>query len=323
MSETPVEPLDFESEVHELELRIAAIHQDSRGASAAELLGKSRELVKERDSKLKQLYGKLDAWQTCRVARHPQRPQAADYLREGLRDFVSLHGDRMYGDDPAVIGGLARLDGRDIIAIAQHKGSSTEERIAHNFGMPMPEGYRKALRLARLAAKFGLPVVTFIDTPGAYPGIEAEERGQAQAIGSCLLEMAVLETPIVAIVIGEGGSGGALALGVADEVMMLEHSIYSVISPEGCASILWRSAERAADAASALNLTARQLHKLGLIDTVLAEPVGGAHRDRDGTIATVTKAAAAALAKLAKIDLQAIVKRRAERARAYGKFNGG
>ena len=322
MSGTPVEPLDFESEVHEIELRIAAVHQDSRGSSAAELLGKSRELEKERDRKLKQLYGKLNAWQVCRVARHPQRPQACDYLNTGLSDFVSLHGDRMYGDDPAVIGGLARLAGCDIMAIAQHKGSSTEERIAHNFGMPMPEGYRKAVRLARLAAKFGLPVVTFIDTPGAYPGIEAEERGQAQAIGNCLLEMAALETPIVAIVIGEGGSGGALALGVADEVMMLEHSIYSVISPEGCASILWRSAERAADAASALRLTARQLHKFGLIDTVLPEPIGGAHRDRAGAVETVCKAAAAALARLAKIDLQAIVKRRAERARAYGRFDG-
>ncbi|MCY4325067.1 MAG: acetyl-CoA carboxylase carboxyltransferase subunit alpha [Betaproteobacteria bacterium] len=323
MSETPVAPLDFEAEVHEIELRIAAIHQDSRDSSPAELLGKSRELIKERDRKLKQLYAKLDAWQTCKVARHPQRPQAADYLHEGLDDFIGMHGDRMYGDDPAVIGGLAQLQGRSIMAIAQHKGSSTEDRIAHNFGMPMPEGYRKALRLAKLAAKFRLPVVTFIDTPGAYPGIEAEERGQAQAIGNCLLEMAVLETPIIAIVIGEGGSGGALALGVADEVMMLEHSIYSVISPEGCASILWRSAERAADAAAALNLTAGKLKKLDLIDTIIAEPIGGAHRDRTGTIGAVCKAAAATLDRLAGIDLQAIVQRRAARARNYGKFDGG
>ena len=322
MSAKPVEPLDFEGEVHDIELRIAAIHRDSRGDSAAELLGKSRALEKERDRMLRQLYGKLDAWQTCKVARHPRRPQARDYLQQGLSDFVALHGDRMYGDDPAVIGGLARLAGRDIVVIAQHKGSSTEDRIAHNFGMPMPEGYRKALRLARLAAKFGLPVVTFIDTPGAYPGIEAEERGQAQAIGSCLLEMAVLETPIVAIVIGEGGSGGALALGVADEVMMLEHSIYSVISPEGCASILWRSAEHAAAAAAALNLTARRLLKLGLIDTIVSEPVGGAHRDPGMAIEAVCKAAAAALERLAEIDLQAIVQRRSVRARDYGKFDG-
>ena len=323
MSQGPVEPLDFEGEIHEIEQRIAAIHQDSRGASAADLLEKSRQLEKERNKKLKQLYGKLDAWQTCKVARHPQRPQAYDYLQSGLIDFTSLHGDRMYGDDPAVIGGLAKLEGRDIMAIAQHKGSSTEDRIAHNFGMPMPEGYRKALRLAKLAAKFGLPVVTFIDTPGAYPGIEAEERGQAQAIGNCLLEMASLQTPIIAVVIGEGGSGGALALGVADEVMMLEHSIYSVISPEGCASILWRSAEHAADAAGALNLTSRKLHKLDLIDTIIPEPVGGAHRDRTGTIETVCKAVSSALERLEGIDLQAIVQRRSFRARSYGKFDGG
>ncbi len=322
MDPTPVAPLDFEDEVHEIELRLAAVLQDTREGSATGLLDKAKQLAADRDKLLKQLYGKLDAWQTCQVARHPERPQASDYIERVLSDFVELHGDRMWGDDPAIIGGLAQLGGRSVMALGQQKGRGTEGRIAHNFGMPKPEGYRKALRLMRLAAKFRLPIVTFIDTPGAYPGIDAEERGQSQAIGSCLFEMATLETPIVSVVVGEGGSGGALALGVADEVMMLQHAVYSVISPEGCASILWRSGEHAEQAAGALRLTARDLHKLGVIDTIVAEPPGGAHRDYEAATANVRAALEEVLDRLSASDLRRIVSGRARRARAFGSYGG-
>ncbi len=322
MDPTPVAPLDFEDEVHEIVVRLAAVLQDTREGSATGLLDMAKQLAADRDKLLKQLYGKLDAWQTCQVARHPERPQPADYIERVLSDFVELHGDRMWGDDPAIIGGLAQLGGRSVMVLGHQKGRDTADRIAHNFGMPKPEGYRKALRLMRLAAKFRLPIVTFIDTSGAYPGIDAEERGQSQAIGSCLFAMATLETPIVSVVVGEGGSGGALALGVADEVMMLQHAVYSVISPEGCASILWRSGEHAEQAAVALRLTARDLLKLGVIDTIVAEPPGGAHRDYEAATANVRVALSEVLDRLSASDLRRIVSGRARRARSYGSYGG-
>src|SRR5919197_1640941 len=267
--------LDFEQPLLELEIRIAALQATDDPAQADEIARLQERLDRQRQ----RTYASLTPWQRTQLARHPKRPHTRDWCKLLLDDFTELHGDRLFRDDPAIVGGLARFEGRSVVVMGHQKGRDTREKIARNFGMPHPEGYRKALRLMQLAEKFGKPVITFIDTPGAYPGIGAEERGQAEAIARNLREMAGLRTPIVAVVTGEGGSGGALALGVADRVFMLEHAIYSVISPEGCAAILWEGARRARDAAEVLRITAPDLLKLGVIDAVIAEPPGGAHRN--------------------------------------------
>jgi acetyl-CoA carboxylase carboxyl transferase subunit alpha len=256
----------------------------------------------------------------AQLARHPLRPYTLDYLAVLSPDFQELHGDRMFADDPAMVGGLGRLDGRPVVFIGQQKGRDTKERVRRNYGMPKPEGYRKALRLLKMAEKFRLPVVTFIDTPGAYPGIGAEERGQSEAIARNLFEMARLRTPIVSVVIGEGGSGGALAIGVGDRVIMLEYSVYSVISPEGCASILWKSADKAETAAEAMGITAPRLRELGLIDEVIREPLGGAHRDAPGMAEGVRAALIGHLRDLEAVDINELLRRRAARLRSYGSF---
>ncbi|MDG4867670.1 acetyl-CoA carboxylase carboxyltransferase subunit alpha [Guyparkeria sp. 1SP6A2] len=311
--------LDFEQPIAELEAKIRELQlmDDDQGLDIDEeikrLRNKSTELTRS-------IFSNLGAWQVNQLARHPQRPYLADYLERVFTDFQELHGDRAFGDDPAIMGGMARLDGLPVMVIGQQKGRDTKEKIRRNFGMPRPEGYRKAKRLMELAEKFGLPVLTFIDTPGAYPGIDAEARGQSEAIARNLYVMAELETPIVVTVVGEGGSGGALAIGVGDHVMMLQYGTYSVISPEGCASILYKSAEKAPDAAEALGITAERLHELGLVDEVIPEPCGGAHRDIDAMAETLK--ARLKKAVLAQIDrpTEALLERRYERLMSYGKY---
>ncbi len=270
--------LEFEQPIAELDAKIEELRyvQNESAVDISEEIGrldeKSQQLTKE-------IYSRLTPWQVTQIARHPQRPYTLDYVNELFTDFEELHGDRAFADDLSIVGGLARFNGQACMVIGHQKGRDTKERAARNFGMSRPEGYRKALRLMRVAQKFKLPVFTFVDTPGAYPGIGAEERGQSEAIGRNIFEMAQLEVPIIVTIIGEGGSGGALALSVGDQVLMLQYSVYSVISPEGCASILWKTAERAAEAAEALGITAHRLKALGLIDKIVSEPVGGAHRD--------------------------------------------
>jgi acetyl-CoA carboxylase carboxyl transferase subunit alpha len=321
---TPATPLkqtflDFEQPIAELQTKIDElrfVHEDSAVDIAdeiARLSRKSQQLTKE-------IYAKLTSWQIAQVARHPQRPYTLDYIAGIFTEFRELHGDRSYADDAAIVGGLARFNGRPCVVIGHQKGRDTKEKIHRNFGMPRPEGYRKALRLMKLAEKFGLPLFTFVDTPGAYPGIGAEERGQSEAIGRNLFEMAGLRTPIVVTVIGEGGSGGALAIAVGDVTLMLQYSTYSVISPEGCASILWKSAEQAPEAAEILGITAPRLKQLGLIDKVIPEPIGGAHRDHAAMIASLKKALADALKPLAELPLDELVERREDRIVSYGKF---
>jgi acetyl-CoA carboxylase carboxyl transferase subunit alpha len=268
--------LEFEKPILELENRIATLRAAEDGTAAREEIAKLEERLRRTQHRV---YGGLTAWQRAQIARHPKRPHALDFFRLLLDDFVELHGDRVYGDDMAIVGGLAVFEGAPVVVLGHQKGRDTRENIARNFGMPHPEGYRKALRLMQLAAKFAKPIVTFIDTPGAFPGLGAEERGQAEAIARNLREMAGLRTPVIAVVTGEGGSGGALAIGVANRVLMLEHAIYSVISPEGCAAILWGDAAKAPEAASLMRVTAPDLAKLGVIDAVVPEPVGGAHRN--------------------------------------------
>ncbi|MBM4116751.1 acetyl-CoA carboxylase carboxyltransferase subunit alpha [bacterium] len=273
--------LDFEKPLAELESQI----EDMRAFAGGQGVEMDEELerLEAKAAKLReQIYGNLTRWQQVQLARHPARPYTLDYLSRIFTDFVELHGDRLYRDDPAIVGGMAELQGLPVMVIGHQKGRETKESIRRNFGMPNPEGYRKALRLMELAARYGRPVLTFVDTPGAYPGIGAEERGQAEAIARSLREMALLPTPIVAVITGEGGSGGALALAVGDRVLMLEHAVYAVISPEGCASILWKDAGARQEAAEALRLTSRDLAELGVIDRIVAEPQGGAHRDPDG-----------------------------------------
>src|SRR6478736_469380 len=281
--------LEFEQPIAELENRIEELRfvQDD---SATDITDEIQRLTKRSQTLTKDIYGKLSPWQVSQVARHPQRPYTLDYLQALFTHFEELHGDRAFGEDPSIVGGLARFEGRACMVIGHQKGRDTKEKILRNFGMPKPEGYRKALRLMHLAEKFQLPVFTFIDTPGAYPGIDAEERGQSEAIGRNLVEMARLRTPIIATVIGEGGSGGALAIAIADITLMLQYATYSVISPEGCASILWKSAEHASAAAETLGITAGRLKQLGLVDKVVNEPVGGAHRDHAAMMVTLKKA---------------------------------
>ncbi|MFN7571216.1 MAG: acetyl-CoA carboxylase carboxyltransferase subunit alpha [Betaproteobacteria bacterium] len=311
--------LDFEQPIAELENKIEELRfvQDDSAVDISEEIDRLR---KKADAQLKDIYAKLTPWQVSQLARHPQRPYTLDYVRDIFTDFHELHGDRAFADDLSIVGGLARFNGQPVMAIGQQKGRDTKERTARNFGMPKPEGYRKALRLMKLAEKFGLPVFTFVDTPGAYPGIDAEERGQSEAIGRNLFEMATLKVPIVATIIGEGGSGGALAIAVADQVLMLQYATYSVISPEGCASILWKSAERAPEAAEALGLTAHRLKALGLIDKIVGEPLGGAHRDPKQMAALLKRALGDSLRQFAGIKTRELLAARQARLLAYGKF---
>jgi len=311
--------LDFEQPIAELQQKIDElryVHEDS----AVDISDEITRLTKKSQQLTKDIYAKLSAWQIAQVARHPQRPYTQDYINAMFSEFRELHGDRAYADDPAIIGGLARFNGQPCMVLGQQKGRDTKEKIYRNFGMPRPEGYRKALRLMKLAEKFGLPLFTFVDTPGAYPGIGAEERGQSEAIGRNLYEMAGLRVPIVATVIGEGGSGGALAIAIGDITLMLQYATYSVISPEGCASILWKSAEHAADAAETLGITATRLKQLGLIDKVVNEPLGGAHRDHAAMIVTLKKALTEALRQLQEQSLEALLEAREDKILAYGRF---
>jgi acetyl-CoA carboxylase carboxyl transferase subunit alpha len=311
--------LEFEQPIAELETRIEELRyvQDD---SAADISEEIQRLTKRSQSLTKDIYGKLNPWQVAQVARHPQRPYTLDYIQTLFTHFEELHGDRTFADDPSIVGGLARFANEVCVVIGHQKGRDTKEKILRNFGMPKPEGYRKALRLMHLAEKFQLPVFTFIDTPGAYPGIDAEERGQSEAIGRNLFEMARLRTPVIVTVIGEGGSGGALAIAVGDITIMLQYATYSVISPEGCASILWRSAEMAPEAAEALGITASRLKTLGLIDKIVPEPLGGAHRDPQVTAQSLRKALAEALKQVQDKKPKELVEERLERLMSYGKF---
>jgi len=311
--------LDFERPIAELEAKIEELRHVGSDTDVnineeiSRLKTKSRALTR-------QIFSNLTAWQVAQLARHPQRPYTLDYIERIFTDFQELHGDRHYRDDPAIVAGLARLEGRPVMIIGQQKGRDTKQKVYRNFGMAKPEGYRKALRLMQLAERFGLPVLTFIDTPGAYPGIGAEERGQSEAIARNLLVMSRLQVPIIVTVIGEGGSGGALAIGVGDRVGMLQYSIYSVISPEGCASILWRSAEKAAEAAEAMGITAPRLRELELIDTVIPEPLGGAHRDWDAISASVKDALLAHLGQLDTLSSEELLEARYQRLVGYGAY---
>ena len=311
--------LDFEASIADLEQKIEAL-RFAQEDSAIDIAEEVDLLKKKSQTLLKDTYAKLSPWQVALVARHPQRPYTLDYIAALCTDFHQLHGDRAFGDDPAIVGGLARFNGQSVMVIGHQKGRDTRERGYRNFGMPRPEGYRKALRLMKLAEKFEIPVLTFVDTPGAFPGIGAEERNQSEAIGRNLIEMAALRVPIVTTVIGEGGSGGALAIAVGDTVLMLQYSIYSVISPEGCAAILWKSAEKAPDAAETLGITAHRLKALGLIDRIVSEPLGGAHRDPRQMAQLLRRAISDALRQLQAIDVKTLLRQRHERILAYGKF---
>ena len=290
--------LEFEQSISDLEAKIEELRfvQDDSAVDISEAIAR---LQKKSNALTKDIYAKLTPWQMAQVARHPQRPFTLDYISALFTDFQELHGDRSYADDLSIVGGLARFNGQSVMVIGQQKGRDTKEKILRNFGMPRPEGYRKAMRLMRLAEKFGIPVLTFVDTPGAYPGIGAEERGQSEAIGRNLYVMAELKVPIICTIIGEGGSGGALALAVGDIVMMLQYAIYSVISPEGCASILWKSADKAPEAAETMGITANRLKTLGLIDKIINEPLGGAHRDHAAMAQNLKKALQDALRSFA------------------------
>jgi len=311
--------LDFEQPIAELEAKIEELRyvgDDSEiniGEEINKLTEKSRSLTQT-------IFNKLTPWQTSKLARHPMRPYTLDYIDRIFTEFHELHGDRSFADDPAIVGGIARLDGMPVMIVGHQKGRDTKENIRRNFGMPKPEGYRKAMRLMKMAERFRLPLLTFIDTPGAYPGVDAEERGQSEAIARNLFVMADLKTPIICTVIGEGGSGGALAIGVGDYVMMLEYSTYSVISPEGCASILWKSAEKAEEAAEAMGITAKRLKELNLIDEVIREPLGSAYRDIDTTARNIKQAIVAALEGFEKIGIDSLLDQRYQRMMAYGTF---
>lgn len=311
--------LDFEQPIAELEANIDELRQVQDG-SALDINDEINRLQKKNEEMTKEIYSKLTAWQISQVSRHPQRPYTLDYIHSLFTDFEELHGDRAFADDPAIVGGLARFDGKPVMVIGQQKGRDVKERQYRNFGMPRPEGYRKALRLYRMAEKFGLPIITLIDTPGAYPGIGAEERGQSEAIARNLYVMAELKTPIIGVIIGEGGSGGALALGVVDQLLMLQYSTYSVISPEGCASILWKSADQASLAAETLGITASRLKTAGLVDRIVSEPLGGAHRDPDAMIQNLRKALGEELKLAEAKPIDKLLEQRYERLMSYGKF---
>ena len=311
--------LDFEQSIAELEAKIEALrYVDAKdevniNEEIARLRAKSRKLTES-------IFSSLSPWQISQLARHPQRPYTLDYLESLFSDFQELHGDRAFADDPAIVAGLAFFDGEPVAVMGHQKGRDTREKVRRNFGMPRPEGYRKAMRVMKLAERFRLPIVSFIDTPGAYPGVGAEERGQSEAIARNLYVMSALKTPILSVVIGEGGSGGALAIGVCDHLLMLQYSTYSVISPEGCASILWKSADKASIAAEAMGITADRLLKLGLVDEIVPEPLGGAHRDPATMSANLKQAIAASLARLREIPPEQLLERRYQRLMQYGVF---
>ena len=309
--------LEFERPILELENRIAELRASDDAPAARDEIGRLEERLKRLQHKV---YGSLTPWQRAQLARHPKRPHTLDLFRLLFEDFVELHGDRVFGDDKAIVGGLARFEGDPVVVIGHQKGRDTRENIARNFGMPHPEGYRKALRLMEMAAKFRKPLITFIDTPGAYPGLGAEERGQAEAVARNLREMAGLGTPIVCVVTGEGGSGGALAIGVANRILMLEHAIYSVISPEGCAAILWGEATKAPEAAELMRITAPDLMKLGVIDVIVPEPMGGAHRNWEETAENLRGPLKDALWELRGISSEELVALRYEKFRKIGVF---
>ena len=311
--------LDFEKPIADVEAQIEALRQ-SQEASGVDITAQLDELATRRARATESVYAKLTPWQVSQVSRHPQRPYTRDYIDRLFTDFEELHGDRAFADDAAVIGGLARFEGQPCMVIGHQKGRDTREKLARNFGMPRPEGYRKALRLLRMAERFDLPVFTFVDTPGAYPGVGAEERGQSEAIGRNLYEMSRLRTRIICTVIGEGGSGGALAISVGDVLLMLEYSTYSVISPEGGASILWKSAEKAPDAAAVLGITATRLKSLGLIDRIVSEPPGGAHRDPAQLMQRLRRTFVEVLKSLQAQSLDQLLERRFDRLMAHGKF---
>ena len=311
--------LEFEQPIAELEAKIEELryvgsdNEININEEIGRLQDKSRQLTES-------IFSKLTPWQISQLSRHPQRPYTMDYLNNIFTDFEELHGDRAFADDPAIVGGLARLEGQPVMVIGQQKGRDTNEKIRRNFGMPRPEGYRKALRLMKLAERFRLPILTFIDTPGAYPGIDAEERGQSEAIARNLFVMAQLKTPIICTVIGEGGSGGALAIGVGDRLIMLQYSTYSVISPEGCSSILWKSAGHAAEAAEVMGITSQRLKELGLVDQVINEPLGGAHRDIDAMSANLKVALLENLELFESTPLDKLLEQRYTRLMQYGNF---
>jgi acetyl-CoA carboxylase carboxyl transferase subunit alpha len=309
--------LDFEQPLLELENRIAELAARDETPALREEVAR----LEERLARLRQkTYASLTAWQRTQLARHPRRPHARDFYRLLFDDFIELHGDRVYGDDPAIVGGLARFEGRSVVVVGHQKGRDTREKIARHFGMPHPEGYRKALRLMQMGEKFRKPVLALIDTPGAYPGLEAEERGQAEAIARNLQTMTGLRIPVIAVVTGEGGSGGALAIGVANHVLMLEHAVYSVISPEGCAAILWNDGRKAPEAAELLRITAPDLFRFGVIDGIVPEPPGGAHRDWEATAAGLREALRRSLATLSDKTPDALVSERYEKFRRIGAF---
>lgn len=311
--------LDFEQSIADLEAKIEELRfvQDD---SAVDISEEIERLEKKSGQLTKDIYAKLSPWQISQVARHPQRPYTLDYLSLIFTDFEELHGDRAFADDHAIVGGLARFNGQSVMVIGHQKGRDTKDKIYRNFGMPRPEGYRKALRLMKLAEKFGIPVMTFVDTPGAYPGIDAEERGQSEAIGRNLYVMAELKVPIIVTIIGEGGSGGALAIAVGDTLQMLQYSTYSVISPEGCASILWKSAEKAPEAAETMGITAQRLKTLGLIDKIISEPLGGAHRDHAAMAQNLKKSLQDALKQLSGQSTAELLATRYERLMSYGRY---
>lgn len=309
--------LEFEQPIADLEAKIEELRLVGSGSE----VNISEEVAKLQEKSItltESIFRGLSSWQISQLSRHPKRPYMLDYIKRIFTDFDELHGDRAFADDPAIIGGMTRLAGQPVMVIGHQKGREVKEKVRRNFGMPKPEGYRKALRLMEMAERFKLPVLTFIDTPGAFPGIDAEERGQSEAIARNLRVMSQLKTPIIATVIGEGGSGGALAIGVCDHLQMLEFSTYSVISPEGCASILWRSADKAPEAAEAMGLTAGRLHELGIVDQVIKEPLGGAHRDHDQAADAVRKALETQLESLRSLEMDALIDRRYERLMSYG-----
>lgn len=312
---------DFEKEIVELDNKIAEMKKFSEEKG----INISGEIVKfevERDKKLKEIYENLTSWDKVFVSRHPERPYTLDYIENIATDFIELHGDRLFKDDPAIVGGFCKIDGKKVLIVGHQKGRTTEEKIYRNFGMANPEGYRKALRLFKMAERFSIPIVTFIDTPGAYPGLEAEEHGQGEAIARNLMEMSGLKVPIISFIIGEGGSGGALGLGVSDRIYMLENSVYSVISPEGCAAILYKDASRAEEAAENLKITAQSLYKLGVIDGIVEEPVGGAHRDHKCIALNLKNVILSSFSELEKISVEELVENRYNKFRKMGSFIG-
>ena len=312
--------LEFEQPIAELESKIEELRY-VQSESAVDISEEIDRLSKKSLQLTKDIYSTLSPWQVTQISRHPQRPYTMDYVNELFTDFQEMHGDRHYADDLSIVGGLARFNGQPCMVLGHQKGRDTKERTMRNFGMSRPEGYRKALRLMQTAEKFGLPVFTFVDTPGAYPGIGAEERNQSEAIGRNIFEMARLEVPIITTIIGEGGSGGALAISVADQVLMMQYSVYSVISPEGCASILWKTSDKASDAAEALGITAHRLKALGLIDKIVSEPVGGAHRDYKQACANLKRALNDAMRHVADVKVKDLLQTRYERLQSYGRYN--